>query len=303
MISLANCLQLASVWPGSNQVHFVLAANAPTLAEKRIVDAGFDCVRLPVCDSFSAELLQLKRFVAKWQTSALILDGKRFANSNLASLQITPARIACLKDSAIAQRPEFYIRRQQDTNAAAKKIIATARRIAVVVHQADDCILATAILNSLDQINGHSFSIDVCIDPANSQQKQLRELATSNHHSVRIHNNLANIDALLPKFDLAIVNFGTGCFHLACHGIPMIAIESCRDPFELRQSLSDADAVSVVSSEGSEAELHSAIRSLVRNRERRRQLSAASRQLVDGDGASRIVTLLTQNVSSLRKAS
>lgn len=303
MISLANCRELARRWPGTNQVCFILSAFAPALVEKRIAQADIECFRLAKCGSFEQELSQLNRYVAKWRPVAVILDGDRHAKCNLAALHSLRTQVVCLQDPEIAHRPELYIRRTNNHYVLDKSIASTVRRLAVIIGGRDGDGHATCILNALSRFKADLFSVDLCIDAANLQAEALRELASCHRQNVRIHRHVSRIDALLPKIDLGIVNFGTGCFPLACHGIPMIALSSCSDPPQLRESLINAGAVSVVETGFVETDVYAAIGHLIRHRLHRQQLSQSARSLVDGNGADRIVKLVSQHVSSLRKAS
>ena len=300
--SLANCLQIARIWPSPDQVHFTLSAHAPSLAEKRIIEAGFNCQRFRAGSTRYDELLQLQQSLAEDAPVAVILDGKRLANSNWASSSLWPHRVVCLQEPAIAQCPKFCIQTPGEKEEKAKKIVANARRIAVVVHGSDKRSLTIDIFKALDRLTTNSFSVDVCIDPDNIHRERLRDLASTNRHSVRLHGRLANLNSMVSRFDLGIVDFGSGCLHLAYHGVPMLAVDSDGSPGPLRQSMLRTDSVEVANSQGVAA-LVPAIQALARDRDRRRQLSSAGSQLVDGRGAERIVDLLNRESSPLRIAS
>ena len=300
--SLPKCLQLASCWPTRHQVCFVLDENSPALAEKRIRDRQFECCRMPGYHSPEAELAELKILIADRLPAAFVFD-RPIDQEHVQSLQRLSVEIVPLRDEEFAFQPRYFIANRLEPNIETKKIAAVARRIAITTHEHSRESLATEILNSLDQITTHSFSVDFCVPPTFGQGELLRDLASASQHSIRIHRSIGSIESLLPRIDVGIVDFGPNCLHLANHAIPMLATPSFNDPLEIRESLERAGAVKTLSIDGDDFALSSALRSFVRNRDQRQQLSDAAVQLVDGNGARRIISMLTDKRSAIRKAS
>ena len=113
-----------------------------------------------------------------------------------------------------------------------------------MMHGSDERHDTEKILTALEQVKTPSLSIDICVTPNHGRWTQLRELSSDHRHSVRIHRNISSIEAMIPQTDLGIVNFGTGCFDLAFHGVPMLAIDSDNaKTAALRQALLDTGSV------------------------------------------------------------
>ena len=302
IVSFAKCMQLAENWPKSGQVVFAVSGITPPMAQKRIVDAGYECIKLANGKGINDTVSELQSSIARMQPAAVIVDGQSFKPAALATLEMHVGQVLWLCEDEIATRPEYYIGHSiQQTQS--KKIVSVARRIAVIVDGADEDSLTSEILNSLDKITTHSFSVDICISSSNPQHQLLLDLASASEHSVRIHRDASRIESLMPRFDLGIVNFKSGSLQLAQHGVPMIGISAFSDPVSLRETLQNNGAIETVHIACDEEILSDSIRSMVRNRDRRQQLSNAAMRCVDGKGASRLIAMLTGEKTTLRKAS
>lgn len=302
IVSFGKCMELAKCWPKSGEVAFAAPSVTPPLAKKRIAESGHEYIELPKSKQWCEPGAELDRLLAQFQPTAVIVDGNSFLPSALAALQMHVQQVVWLCDDEYATRPEYFIG-QSSHQTNQKKILGLARRIAVIVDGPDEDSLTGEILNSLDKITTHTFSVDICISPASPQHQLLLDLASASEHNVRIHRDTSRIESLMPGFDLGIVNFGTGSLQLALHGIPMIGIPAFSDPVTLRETLQNAGAIETVHIAYDSAVLSDSIRSLIRNRDRRRQLSSAAMRCVDGQGASRMVAMLTGEKTTLRKAS
>ena len=299
--SLTVCLRLAECWL-TTDVLFLTTDNAPRLARKRIVERGFQIETYQKELSAEQEFLQLKNSIDRQPQAAVVLDGSDLKPAQVKLLQISNRQVVWLNDSEYALRPEFYIG-VPERSPESKKIVTHARRLAVLIHESSSNSLPIQILESLDQIHSQNFSIELCVESKEVPHELLRDQASASRHSIRIHRHRSNLDSLLARIDLAIIHFGSGYWQFAYHGIPTIAVGSSKEACDIRYRLEKSGAIETVEMNEDQSVLQSAIRRMLRNRERRKQLSDAAKKLVDGQGAARIVDQLAPLTTNLKRAS
>ena len=286
--------------------NFIVPSFASKLAQRRIHQAGFSTtISKPGLSQFDG-IFNWQNLLESLQPTAIIVDGKPL-DRDMPVLNDLAGKLIWLQDDEIALSPEFFVATE---SAAAprpgeKKIVTTVKRIAVALEGPRSGSRAVTVLKTLDGLNSKSLTIDVCIDRDNPQYELelLMDVCSGSKHSVRVHRDQSRIQSLLPNLDLAIVNCRPACLQMAFFGIPTIAVADCRHANSLGTKMQNRNAVELVSASDDMAELAAAAGSLIRSRPRRRQLSISASQFVDGQGARRIIELLSGEMATLKKAS
>jgi spore coat polysaccharide biosynthesis predicted glycosyltransferase SpsG len=104
--------------------------------------------------------------------------------------------------------------------------------------------------------------------------------------------------ALMLRADLAVTAGGITLFELACLGTPAIVVCGERFEMETAERMHEAGAALHAGFGGDlePARLSSALDSLAGDFELRKRMSARGREMVDGQGAHRVMALIRENI-------
>lgn len=113
---------------------------------------------------------------------------------------------------------------------------------------------------------------------------------------------VADMPGLLRQIDLAIAAAGTTAWELCYFGVPMVLHPIVDNQDSVAAALGDAGAALVVRRDAGADEIQRAAAKLLDDFRLRVELSAAARRVVDGRGATRVVTQLRAALLQLRSA-
>jgi UDP-2,4-diacetamido-2,4,6-trideoxy-beta-L-altropyranose hydrolase len=136
-------------------------------------------------------------------------------------------------------------------------------------------------------------ALEVLVGPTYPHLDRLLKRAAAGH--TRVHRDIdgAAVADLMEKCDLAVASAGMVACELAALGVPSILVVTSEDQRGNAAALLEAGAAVVVDL-GPVAVLLEEARRLAGDREGRRALSLAGRQLVDGGGACRVVDAMLE---------
>lgn len=147
-------------------------------------------------------------------------------------------------------------------------------------------------IQAVAQVGG-KMQTTVVVGSGNPHQEQLRGLA-ARLPGVRIQHNPANMAELMCEADLAVSAAGSTCWELAYLGVPMIVTAIAKNQEKNAQALSERGAAINLGwhENASLTEISNSIGQLAGDVVRRRAMSQAARNLVDGLGAKRVINVL-----------
>ena len=266
-VSFSNCFEIAQQWSTFGSVRFALSANSPNLARKRIAQAGFLQSELSCLPGALPTFVAFKHLSDLYQPAAAVIDGTDMAKQVSTSQKLLLQNTLWLKAPDIACNPQFFISRNRKCRDR-RKHLNVARRIAVMDLSPSELQLATRVVNTLEQIEKHRFSIDLIIARHSQHRQEIRQLASASKHHIQIHSDVSRLVSLVERLDLGIATYGPGCLFLAANGIPQIVFSSPTKAFEKNPSLEDSSAVELVGSDTDSSTLRATIESLVTNKKK-----------------------------------
>ena len=141
--------------------------------------------------------------------------------------------------------------------------------------------------------------VDVVIGPANPHRRELEGLADRINAEIRFDTNVSNMAQLMSGQHLAICAAGGTSWELACLGIPMMQIVIADNQREIVRWLRDR-SMSIqlgwyedVTSDSAST----AIRRLNTKESKRQEMVDQSMDIIDGQGAERVVNYLKASAS------
>ncbi|MEX2525584.1 MAG: UDP-2,4-diacetamido-2,4,6-trideoxy-beta-L-altropyranose hydrolase [Gammaproteobacteria bacterium] len=184
-------------------------------------------------------------------------------------------------------RPEFQRQRER---ALSREESSECRRLFVSFGFTD---AGGHTLTALEGIRraGLRVPVDVVIGRASIWREVILDLAVTLPYPVRIHEESANIAAIMAAADMAVGAGGGTALERCCLGLPSIVIVIAANQAANTSALAQAGAVeSLGSAEGLTAQdVAAAVRALCADGKRRSAMAAAARGICDGRGIQRII--------------
>ncbi|MEW6501184.1 MAG: UDP-2,4-diacetamido-2,4,6-trideoxy-beta-L-altropyranose hydrolase [Thermodesulfobacteriota bacterium] len=329
-----RCLALAREWQRlGGEVLFLSRIDVPALRE-RIVAEGF---RLVSPDDLASENGEASS-VAAWLAAQggkgwLALDGYHFGTDYQRRLRASGQRVLVIDDDALL--PEYccdlllnqnlHARELAYPDAAAATLLlgpryallrrefrgghgekepqpAVARKILLTMGGSDPANATPAILAALAESGMDGLEVVALAGPANPHREHLAALAATLPFRCEVREAAAEMAPLMRWADAAIAAAGTTSYELAAMGLPFLAVVVADNQRRNAAGLAAHGIAGVLGEWGMIApnELAVGIASFLRDQGQRQAQAVAGRQLVDGLGASRVVTAMLARDVRLR---
>ncbi len=197
----------------------------------------------------------------------------------------------------IALRREF-----QEIHNREKNISDEVHEILVTQGGADTYGYLPKILRSLETLRWRPH-FNIVVGPAFQHHDELEDVLKESTLNLSVIYYARNMEELMLNADLGITAGGLTMFEMACVGTPSIVI--CGEQFEVETAgRFDKAGVAVNLGFGGTIDYDTVpvvVDSLAMNVEKRRQMSIRGKELVDGQGCKRIISLVRDRVMAMRK--
>jgi UDP-2,4-diacetamido-2,4,6-trideoxy-beta-L-altropyranose hydrolase len=168
-----------------------------------------------------------------------------------------------------------------------------ARRILVTLGGGDADDVSSRVLRALALLD-EPHEVQVLVGAANPHREELDRAASAGPHPVELIVDADDVPRRMAWADLAVAGAGSTSWELARIGTPQLAIVLAENQRAIARGLEQEGAAVAL---GWHADLRpegiiAAVRDLARDPGRRRELSRRGRELVDGQGAPRVLAAL-----------
>lgn len=173
-------------------------------------------------------------------------------------------------------------------------------RILVTLGGADPAGHTDAVVQHLLGALAEAVMIEVVLGPLFGTAETLEMLAQAHPGRVRLHRAPPDLAPLLREADLAVSAGGQTTFELAAAGVPAVALELAGNQRVLLAGFARAGTLLAIGEAAAPemgARLTEAVGRLCRDPALRRRMSEAGPALVDGRGAERVATALSEAVN------
>jgi len=177
------------------------------------------------------------------------------------------------------------------------------RQILISLGGADPNRQTIKVISALQQLSNRDVDVTVVAGPANRHHAEIQS-ATAALPGARYFSSVSNIAELMSAADLAIGGAGTSTWERCALGLPSVLIILAENQRAAAEALHDHGAAVNAGwhEDVSGANLARLIKSLMHDPERLQSISARARQLVPGDGASRVLKAMGLDDLRLRPA-
>jgi UDP-2,4-diacetamido-2,4,6-trideoxy-beta-L-altropyranose hydrolase len=326
-----RCLALAQAWrDAGGRVTFVMAESTPAI-EKRVRGEGAELVRIegvPGSDFDSEQLVALARV---HRPSWVVVDGYQFGSGYQRALKGKQLKVALIDDNgrcgtyaadvvlnqnihaeeSLYKNRETYtklllgtkyalLRREFVPAKHSREISPVGRKLLVSLGGSDPDNVTRRVVEAIEQVAVADLEVVVVAGGSNPHLASLAESVAQSSHSCRILDNVANMQEVISWADLAISAAGGTCWEYCALGLPAALLAVAENQVGNAEALHAAGAARLVGggSQFSIGEMAQLITRLVNSPSERESLSRTARSLVDGGGASRIISTLMGGGSS-----
>jgi UDP-2,4-diacetamido-2,4,6-trideoxy-beta-L-altropyranose hydrolase len=321
-----RCLSLAEAYIGSATGRSVfLMAWTPSAFASRAAGDGVEVRALAAAPGSTDDVRETLATADEVAAGWIVLDGYQFDGAFQAALVDARHRVLALDDHGHAGRyhadlvlnqnagadPALYGDRQPATRlllgprfallreefrrwpAQRRKAPARAGRVVVTLGGSDPDNVSARVLQGLAAVQG-PLEVLLLIGPANQHRAGLERAAAACPHPVEVAADVRDMAEHLAWGDLAVTAAGSTVLELARVGTPQILIVLADNQAPGAEAMARGGlAISLGRHESIDTgAIAAAVGALADDAEHREELSRRSRELVDGQGAARVLAAM-----------
>ena len=323
---IMRCLALAQAWQDQGgRAIFILSNKSPAL-EARLLSEQMLILHLSVEVGSDEDAHQTVDFAYQFAAKWVVVDGyhfgakyqkaiKNFGNSLLFFDDCGHANYYyadLVLNQNISAHQDLYINREPYTKLLLgtdytllrkefcqwlqwhRKINLVASKILVTLGGSDPDNVTLKVIQALQLVNSDNLEVIVVVGGSNPHYEKLQTEVAKSRILITLQQNVTNMPELMAWADIAIAAGGSTNWELAFMGLPSLVITVADNQKDITAKL-DRQGVIInlgwhqnVTIEG----LSLAIQDLIGDRPHRETMSKKGQQLVDGNGAKRVVSAM-----------
>lgn len=327
-----RCLALAQAWQDAGGCAvFAMVESTPAVLELLRTE-GFEV--LPVLtragtDEDSRQTVALARAQrAEW----VVVDGYHFGGDFQRALKTAGLRVLFLDDNGHAgsysadlvlnqnvhAAESMYGRREPYTQVLLgtsysllrrefgawkgwrREIPETGRKVLVTFGGSDPGNFTVVVMQSIRQVKIPGLETVVVIGASNPHYASLEKIQSELGRAVRLERNVSDMAKLMAWADLAVSAAGTTCLEMCLLGLPAIVVAVAENQRAAARELEKRNCVIQLDAQSFRPEgAAELIQQLLQEPRTRLSLSQHGRELVDGNGAIRVISAIEE--ASLRR--
>jgi UDP-2,4-diacetamido-2,4,6-trideoxy-beta-L-altropyranose hydrolase len=320
-----RCLALSKAWQKTGgRAMFASAEMLPAL-RGRLRGEGIEVAAIEAQPGDDGDVQQTGDLASRLGVSWIVVDGYRFCpgyyqelkrrglrslaidddgrfeeysadvvlNQNASACEAMYARRAShtrllLGSRFVLLRPEFT-RLKRDP-----RVPTVARRLLVTMGGSDPENVTLKVIEALGAIAEHEIEVRVVLGSGYSHRAELAAVVANLWTEVSVEENVSAMAPLMGWADLAVSAAGGTCWELVYMGVPAVVLAISRDQVGIAQAVAERQVARSLGwhADVSPAQIADAVCALMADSEGRSAMSRAGQQLVDGQGADRVVEFL-----------
>jgi UDP-2,4-diacetamido-2,4,6-trideoxy-beta-L-altropyranose hydrolase len=331
-----RCLALAQAWQDAGgRALFAMAESTPAIHEKLLSEA---CAvfSIPVGSGTPDDARNTAALATEHDASWVVVDGYQFSAEYQHALKTAGHKLLFIDDYGHAAHyyadlvlnqnlptnETLYRNREPQTRLLLgprccmlrrefrawreweRDIRATGNRVLVTMGGSDPENVTAKAIEALSLIQGDDLEATVVVGGSNPRLELLERLAGKASHKIVVRSDVSNIAEWMSWADVAISAAGSTCWELCWLALPALLVDVADNQTPVARELDRRGcALHLGSSREVSAESIAApLMRLLKSAEERGPLSRRSHELVDGEGAARVVSALRSPTLRLRPA-
>jgi UDP-2,4-diacetamido-2,4,6-trideoxy-beta-L-altropyranose hydrolase len=320
-----RCLALAQAWQDAGGRAAFAMAEATSAIQERLVAEGCEVVSISSAAGTVEDASQTIAVAREHKAEWVVVDGYHFTADYQRALKAAGFKILFLDDYGHSQhysadlvlnqnvcaRAEGYADRESETRLLLgprycllrrefgawriwkREVSPVCHHVLVMMGGSDPENLTARVIQALALAELEDVETTVVIGGSNPHFAMLQNLAGQFGQKVTLRRDVSNMAEPMAAADVAISAAGSTCWELCLLGLPALLVDVADNQTELARELDRRGcAVHMGDRAVSIEKIAEQLKRLVRSQELRQSLSQRSRELVDGGGAMRVVSLL-----------
>jgi len=158
--------------------------------------------------------------------------------------------------------------------------------------------LTCRAVRALDFVHSNPLEVEVVIGATYPHRSELEALVKKSHFPVSVKTQVTDFSEIMARSDLALSAGGVSCCELAFMGVPTLVIVAADNQRLAAQAIHEKGVGYSLGwwERVREAQIGEALNQLVQDEKGRARISAIQRQLVDGEGAARVVKAIQERI-------
>lgn len=179
-----------------------------------------------------------------------------------------------------------------------REIPPVARKILVTLGGADPDNVTLKVIQALPELTVQGLEVVVVVGGSNPNYEKLLAAVKKSEVSIELRSNVTNMPELMAWADVAIAAGGSTTWELAFMGLPSLLIVLADNQRAIADTLNNMGVAVNLGwhDDVSTDYLLSKVAQLIKEEERRSQMTKLSQQLVDGDGSVRVLSCLDNQI-------
>lgn len=320
-----RCLALAQAWQDAGgHAIFAMAEATPAIYE-RLAAERCQVEQISAAAGTGDDANQAIELARAHEADWIAVDGYSFDSDYQRALKAADFKILFLDDYGHAQHYLADVVLNQNLSAAAslyekrepstrlllgprycllrrefaawrdwkREVKPLARRVLVMMGGSDPENLTARVLEALSHAAIEDLEATVVVGGSNPHFDELENMAHDSRLKITLRSNVATIGECMAEADVAISAAGSTVWELCLLGLPALLIDVAANQTALAGELARREcAIHLGDARVMSSTISDGLRNLSHEYEGRRMLSERSRELVDGRGADRVVSLL-----------
>ncbi len=321
-----RCLALAQAWQDAGgRAVFAMRECTPAIRARLLAEAC-DVLSISGAPGTADDARQTVALARHYRVGWIAVDGYQFGANYQNALKVEGARVLFIDDYGHAKdysadvvlnqnagsAPRLYASREARTQlllgsrycllrrefavwrAWTRDVPAIGRHVLVTMGGSDPENVTARIVDALALVEAEKLEAIVVLGGSAPHFEALEQAGSDMSKFITIRRDVANIAELMAWADLAVSSSGTTCWELCLLGLPSLLVDVAENQTALARELDRRRAAIHMGAprDFTKAQLASQLQTVLQSHEIRGNLSARCRELVDGRGAERVVSLM-----------
>ena len=326
---LMRSLALAQSWQANGgKVTFITNCESAELRE-RFKNEGFAVVEIEKSYPHSSDIAATQKVLANHSSAWCVIDGYHFDAAFHGQIRQSGNRVLVVDDTAHLPFYDADAILNQNINAAGliyncpkdtilfsgtgyallrsefltwkdwkRNIPVVARKILITMGGSDFHNQTLKAIRAVEQLEIENLAVKAVVGANNSHFAELRQIVKHSHAAVELIKNAENIPELMVWADAAISAAGSTCWEMAFLRLPSVLLVTAENQTGIAEGLDKKGFAENLGwfEEISETNLAQSLRKILLDKARRGVMCETGRDIIDGQGASRVVEFLSKNI-------
>ena len=331
-----RCLALAQAWRNAGGRAVFASVESTAAIQERLLAESYEVVSISTRTGSQDDAQQTTALAQRYGATWIVADGYQFTAEYQHALKSVRNKLLVFDDYGHAQHywadvvvnqnvgadetlyrsreaqtrlllgPKYCILRREFNvwREWKREIAPLGRRVLVMMGGSDPENVTAKAMEGLSNADIKNLEAIVVVGGSNPNFDSLQQTAVHSGAAISVRRDASNIAELMAWADIAVSAAGSTCWELCLLALPSLLVDVAENQTALAKELDRLGCARYMGNSRniSAEKIAGAVNRLLYSQEERLSLSQRSRELVDGEGAARVVSGLLGNELRLRRA-